>query len=55
MKCIEGDADMNKDRKITNGEMQQYVSDKVQRQAMSMNRKQEPQLIGDANRVLVTR
>ena len=55
MKGMEGDADINKDGKITAGEMQQYVSDKVQRQAMSMNRKQEPQLIGDANRVLVTR
>ncbi len=55
MKGMEGDADINKDGKITAGEMQQYVSEKVQRQAMSMNRKQEPQLIGDANRVLVTR
>ncbi len=55
MKGMEGDADINKDGKITAGEMQQYVSDKVQRQAMSMNRKQEPQLIGDANRVLVGR
>ncbi len=55
MKGMEGDADINNDGKITAGEMQQYVSEKVQRQAMSMNRKQEPQLIGDANRVLVTR
>jgi hypothetical protein len=55
MKGMEGDADINKDGKITAGEMQQYVSDKVQRQAMSMNRKQEPQLIGDANRVMVGR
>jgi hypothetical protein len=55
MKGMEGDADINKDGKITAGEMQQYVSDKVQRQAMSMNRKQEPQLIGDTNKVLVGR
>ncbi len=55
MKGMEGDADVNNDGKITAGEMQQYVSDKVQRQAMSMNRKQEPQLVGDANRVLVGR
>ena len=55
MKGMEGDADINKDGEITAGEMQQYVSDKVQRQAMSMNRKQEPQLVGDANRVLVGR
>jgi hypothetical protein len=55
MKGMEGDADINKDGKITAGEMQEYVSDKVQRQAMSINRKQEPQFIGDPNRVLVGR
>jgi hypothetical protein len=55
MKGMEGDADGNKDGKITAGEMQEYLSDKVSRQAMSMSRKQDTQLVGDATRVLVNR
>jgi hypothetical protein len=55
MKGMEGDADFNADGKITVGEMQKFLSENVQRQAMSMNRKQEPQLIGDPTRVLVGR
>ena len=53
MKGMEGDADENKDGKITVGEMQSYLADMVPKQAMTMNRKQVPQLTGDANRVLV--
>ncbi len=55
MKGMEGDADANKDGKITLGEMQGYLVENVGRQAGMMNRKQEPQLIGDPNRVLVGR
>jgi hypothetical protein len=55
MKGMEGDADGNKDGKITAGEMQEYLSDKVSRQAMSMSRKQDTQLVGDANKVLMAR
>jgi hypothetical protein len=55
MKGMEGDADENKDGKITVGEMQAYLTDMVPRQALVMNRKQVPQLTGDANRVLVGR
>lgn len=55
MKGMEGDADVNKDGKITTGEMQEYLSDKVSRQAMSMSRKQDTQLVGDANKVLMGR
>lgn len=55
MRGMEGDADANKDGKITLGEMQVYLSENVARQAAMMSRKQEPQLIGDANRVLVGR
>ena len=53
MKGMEGDADANKDGKITLGEMQTYLTENVSRHAAMMSRKQEPQLIGDANRVLV--
>jgi hypothetical protein len=55
MKGMEGDADSNKDGKITLGEMQTYLVENVGRQAGMMNRKQEPQLVGDVNRVLVGR
>lgn len=55
MKGMEGDADSNKDGKITLGEMQVYLVEHVGRHAGMMSRKQEPQLVGDANRVLVGR
>jgi hypothetical protein len=55
MRGMEGDADANRDGKITAGEMQTYLLEQVTRQAGMMNRKQEPQLTGDANRVLVGR
>ena len=55
MRGMEGEADGNKDGKITAGEMQEYLSDKVSRQAMSINRKQDTQLVGDPSRVLVGR
>ncbi len=52
MRGMEGDADANKDGKITPGEMQAYLADTVSRQEGMQNRIQEPQLIGDAGRVL---
>ncbi len=55
MKGMEGEADTNKDGKITVGEMQDYLSDKVSRQAMTLNRKQTTQLVGDTARVLIGR
>lgn len=55
MRGMEGDADANNDGKITLGEMQSYLSDNVGRQAAMMSRKQEPQLFGDTDRVLVGR
>jgi hypothetical protein len=51
----EGDADGNKDGKITAGEMQESLQDKVSRQSMGMSRKQVMQLVGDANKVLMGR
>jgi hypothetical protein len=55
MKALEGDADENKDGRITSGELQRYLSDMVGRQAMGLNRTQNTQLFGDADRVLMTR
>ena len=53
MKGLEGNADLNDDRKITMGELYQFVLRNVPRQAVSNGRKQNPQLAGDKNRVLV--
>jgi len=36
-------------------EMQAYLSESVGRKAMSINRTQQPQLVGDQSRVLVGR
>jgi hypothetical protein len=55
MRGMEGAADANRDGKITAGEMHQYLTEQVARQAGMMNRQQVPQLKGDANRVLVGR
>jgi len=55
MKGMEGEADGNKDGKITVGEMQDYLSDTVSRQAMTLNRKQTTQLVGDPNRVFIAK
>jgi hypothetical protein len=53
MKGMEGEADSNRDGKITLGEMQAYLAETVPRQAAGMSRKQEPQVLGNAGRVLV--
>ena len=53
MRGMEGEADTNKDGKITMGEMHSYLMDNVTRQASLANRVQNPQLTGDANRVLI--
>ena len=55
MRGMEGEADLNKDGKITLNETQAYLSENVGRQARIMNRQQEPQVIGDGSRVLVGR
>ena len=55
MKGLEGEADENKDGTITIGKLQSYLSERIPRFAMTMSRKQDPQLTGDANRVLVAR
>jgi hypothetical protein len=54
MKGMEGDADENKDGRITAGEMQNYLSEMVSRQALSMDRRQQTQLFGNPERVLMT-
>jgi len=55
MRGLEGDADQNKDGQISVAEMQAYLAEQVPRQALSQNRVQRPQVIGDQGRVLVGR
>jgi TPR repeat protein len=54
MKGLEGDADTNKDKKITTGELHEYVAKQVGPMAQRRNRQQDPQLMGDSTRVIVS-
>jgi hypothetical protein len=54
MKGLEGDADANKDKKITTGELHDYVARQVGPMAQRRNRQQDPQLMGDSTRVIVS-
>ena len=53
MRGMEGDADLNKDGVITVKELQAYLLENVPKQAMKLNRIQQPQLFGDPDKVLV--
>lgn len=55
MKGMEGDADRNKDGRLTAGEMHAYLLEQVGREAAIMNKKQEPQLTGDHERIMISR
>jgi Ca2+-binding EF-hand superfamily protein len=50
---MEGNADKDQDGKITLGEMQEFLTEMVGRQALSLNRKQQPQVFGSPTKVLV--
>ena len=54
MKGLEGEAEANGDRTITMGELHDYVSKRVRPIAARRNRQQDPQLIGDSARILVS-
>jgi hypothetical protein len=55
MRGLQGSADLDSNGDITLGEMQRYLVENVARQAAMRNREQEPQLIGDENKILVKR
>ena len=55
MKGMEGDADENKDGQITIDELHAYLAEMVGKQALSLNRKQSPQLIGTSGKILIYR
>ncbi len=54
MKGLEGKADENKDKKITNGELIAYLQDNVSQEAFTQNREQDPMLSGDPDKVLIS-
>ena len=54
MKGLEGKADENKDKKITNGELITYLKENVSVEALTQNREQDPMLAGDPNKVLMS-
>ena len=54
MKGLEGKADSNNDKKITNGELLAYMDEKVSQKAAELGRPQNPSLAGDPDRVLIS-
>ena len=53
MKGLEGNADINKDKKITNGELLAYMDQNVSEKALDLGRTQNPLLFGNAEKVLM--
>ena len=54
MKGLEGKADVNNDKKITNGELLAYMDENVSQKAAELGRQQNPSLAGDPDQVLVS-
>ena len=54
MKGLEGKADENKDKQITNSEMIAYLKNNVSKEAFTQNREQDPMLSGDPDKVLIS-
>ena len=53
MKGLEGKADINKDKKITNGELLAYMDQNVSRKAAEQGRQQNPELLGDKEKIII--
>ena len=54
MKGMEGNADSNKDKNITNGELLAYMDENVSQKAAELGRQQNPSLAGDPNKILMS-
>jgi len=54
MKGLEGKADSNNDKKITNGELIVYMDQNVSQKASELGRQQNPSLAGDPDEVLMS-
>ena len=53
MKGLEGKADANKDKQITNGELLAYMDQNVSQKASELGRQQNPDLAGNSDKVLL--
>ena len=53
MKGLEGKADANKDKQITNGELLAYMDQNVSQKASELGRQQNPDLKGNSDQVLL--
>jgi hypothetical protein len=53
MKGLEGNADSNKDKQITNGELLAYMDINVSQKALEQGRQQNPSLTGNPDQVLM--
>ena len=54
MKGLEGKADSNNDKKITNGELLAYMDENISQKASELGRQQNPSLAGDPNKILMS-
>ena len=54
MKGLEGNADSNNDKKITNGELLAYMDENVAQKASELGRQQNPSLAGDPDKILIS-
>ena len=54
MKGLEGKADANKDKDITNGELLAYMDQNVSQKASELGRQQNPSLAGDPDKILMS-
>ena len=52
MKGLEGKADANEDKKITNGELHVYMDKHISQKALELGREQNPDLAGDHKQIL---
>ena len=52
VKGLAGQADADGNQRVTHGELIDYLSQKVDKKALSMNRRQQPQLMGDRQRAV---
>ena len=54
LKALQGKGDLDKDNKLTIGEIKNYINENVPYMARRLNsREQTPQVIGDENKVLI--
>ena len=54
MKGLEGNAESNQDKKITDGELPSYMDQNVSKKASELGREQNPSLAGDTNKILMS-